>query len=183
MKKGILIALMLLATQFAAVARAEGGPVTLLLAGTPKSDVFKIALSPDGRDYVINSFAPLEAGGDLCSHPGEDPYSLVCSAPAIAGFEVNLAGGEDVTVLTPDVPIPATLRGGPGDDRLQGGGAADKIVGGAGNDTLSGRRGDDWVFGGPGDDRLAGGAGNDQLRGGPGADLVNGGPGQNSVMQ
>lgn len=183
MKKGILIALMLLATQFAAIAHAEGGPLTLLLTGTHGDNVFRISLSPDGRDYVIASTAPLEAGGDLCSHPGGAENELVCTAPAIAGFEVNVDGGNDLVVLTPDIPIPATLRGGPGNDRLSGGGAADKIIGGPGDDVLGGRRGDDWIFGGPGDDRLLGGPGDDQLRGGPGVDMLSGGPGHNSATQ
>jgi RTX calcium-binding nonapeptide repeat (4 copies) len=182
MKKGISIVLMLLAAQFATVARAEGGPITLLLSGGPENNAIHISLSADGREYVIDSIAPLEVGGDLCSHATDDPTELFCRAPAIAGFEVNVDGGADVVALTPDIPIPATLRGGPGRDRLVGGGAADKIIGGGGNDVLGGRRGDDWIFGGPGDDSLFGGPGDDQLRGGPGDDTTVGGPGDDTTV-
>jgi Ca2+-binding RTX toxin-like protein len=183
MKKSILIALTLLVALLAPSAHAEGGPLTLLLAGTRADDVFRITLSPDGREYRISSGAMLEAGGDVCWHPDERMDELACDAPSIAGFEVNVLGGDDTVVLGSDIPIPATLRGGPGRDRLTGGSAADKIVGGPGPDVLSGRRGDDLLIGGPGDDHLVGGPGDDRLQGGPGTDLLVGGPGQNSLLQ
>jgi hypothetical protein len=183
MKKSILIALTLVTALLAPAAHAEGGPLTLLLAGTRADDVFRIGLSSDGREYRISSDAMLEAGGDVCWHPEERMTELACEAPLIAGFEVNVLGGDDTVVLGSDIPIPATLRGGSGRDRLTGGSAADKILGGPGPDVLSGRRGDDLLIGGPGDDHLNGGQGNDRLQGGPGTDLLVGGPGQNSLLQ
>jgi Ca2+-binding RTX toxin-like protein len=183
MKKAILTVLTALAALSATAAHAENGPVTLLLAGGPEDNSIRISLSLDGRDYVIQSRVVLEAGGDLCSHPEGRPTELLCEAPAIAGFEVNVGGGNDKVALTSDIPIPATLRGGPGDDKLIGGGVSDKLVGGGGNDFLSGRRGDDWLLGGPGNDHLLGGPGNDQLWGGPGVDFLNGGPGHNRELQ
>lgn len=183
MKKAILTVLTVLAALSATAAHAENGPVTLLLAGGREDNVIRISLSPDGRDYVIQSRVVLEAGGDVCSHPEGRPTELLCEAPAIAGFEVNVGGGNDRVILTGDIPIPATLRGGPGDDTLVGGGVSDKLVGGAGDDLLSGRRGDDWLLGGPGNDHLLGGPGDDQLRGGPGVDVLNGGPGRNRELQ
>ncbi|HET8813702.1 MAG TPA: hypothetical protein VFM51_01950 [Solirubrobacterales bacterium] len=183
MKKVLLISLTICATLAAPTAHALNGPLNLLLAGGPEADTIRIVLSSDGRDYVISSSATLEAGGGLCSHPEERPNELVCKAPEIAGFEVNAAGGDDTIVLAPDIPIPATLRGGSGGDRLVGGGVSDKVVGGPGPDVLSGRRGDDWLFGGHGRDRLLGGPGNDQLRGGPQHDELHGGSGRNLVLQ
>ncbi|HEX8050889.1 MAG TPA: hypothetical protein VF504_05430 [Solirubrobacterales bacterium] len=183
MKKSILIALALLAVLPAPAAHAENGPLTLLLSGGREDNTISIALSVDGRDYVITSVAMLEAGGDICSHPEERMTELVCKAPAIAGFEVNAGGGRDSVILASDVPIPATLRGGPGKDRLVGGGISDKLVGGPGDDVLEGRRGDDLILGGPGSDRLLGGPDDDQLRGGPDRDVLVGGPGHNSLLQ
>jgi Ca2+-binding RTX toxin-like protein len=180
MKKGLLISLLLLAALPAPLANAEGA-VNLLLTGSSEDNGIQISLSSDGRDYVIDSSAPLEVGGDLCTHPGGDSTELLCEAPAIAGFEVNVGAGADVVVLAPEVPVPATLRGGPGHDRLIGGSAADKLLGGSGDDVLGGRHGNDVIFGGPGDDRLYGGAGDDVLRGGPGTDTINGGWGQNEL--
>jgi Ca2+-binding RTX toxin-like protein len=183
MKKAILIVLTLLAALPAPAARAELGPVTLLLAGGSEDNVIRIALNPDGRDYALRSAHSLEAGGGICRHPEERPNELLCQAGVIAGFEVNVGGGDDTVALAPDVWIPATLRGGPGGDRLLGGSVSDKLVGGPGDDSLFGRRGDDWVLGGPGRDRLVGGAGNDQLRGGPENDALIGGPGENTLIQ
>jgi len=181
MKKAILIALALLAAMPALPARA-GEPVNLLISGGRENNGFHISLSADGRDYVILSTVPLEVGGNLCSHPEELPTELVCTAPAIAGFEVNAGGGSDSVVFTSDIPVPVTIRGGTGNDRLFAGGAADKIVGGPDGDLVVGRRGDDWLLGGPGRDRLLGGPGNDLLRGGPNKDKLVGGPGQNQLI-
>jgi len=183
MKKALLISLTVWAALAAPTAHGLNGPLNLLLAGGPEADTIRISLSSDGRAYVISSSATLEAGGGLCSHPEERPNELVCSAPEIAGFEVNAAGGDDAIVLAPDIPIPATLRGGSGADRLVGGGVSDKVVGGPGPDLLSGRRGDDWLFGGHGPDRLLGGPGDDQLRGGPEHDELHGGSGRNQIVQ
>jgi Ca2+-binding RTX toxin-like protein len=182
MKKSILIVLTLFAALLAPPVHAEPGPLTLLLSGNRADNVFRIGLSPDGREYLISSEAMLEAGGDICWHPEERMNELACEAPAIAGFEVNVAGGNDLVVIGSDIPIPATLRGGSGRDRLTGGGVADKIVGGPDADILTGRRGDDLLLGGPGADRLVGGQGNDHLRGGPDTDLLVGGPGHNSLL-
>jgi Ca2+-binding RTX toxin-like protein len=181
MKKAILIASTLLVAMSAVPARAAE-PVNLLISGGKENNGFHIALSADGRDYVILSTVPLEVGGNLCEHPEEIPTELVCTAPEIAGFEVNSGGGSDSVVFTSDIPIPVTIRGGAGNDRLFGGGASDKIVGGPDDDLLIGRRGDDWILGGPGRDRLSGGPGDDQLRGGPDKDKLSGGPGQNQLI-
>lgn len=182
MKKAILTVLSLLAAAAVPFAQAETAPVNLLITGGKEDNSLQISLSPDGRDYVILSEVPLEAGGELCSHPEENPNELRCKATAIAGFEVNAGAGDDTVTLSPNVPVPATLRGGPGRDRLTGGGASDKIIGGSDHDVLSGRRGNDWIYGGPGSDRLLGGPGDDQLRGGPGKDGLVGGPGRNTLV-
>lgn len=183
MKKAILIALSVLAVLPAAFADAEAGPVNLLISGNQDNNAFNVSLSADGREYVIVSTVELEVGGNLCSHPEEIPTELTCKATAIAGFEVNAGDGTDTVLFSSDVPIPVTIRGGPGRDRLTGGDAADKIIGGPDDDLLVGRRGDDWILGGPGADRLIGGAGNDVLRGGPDKDKLVGGPGENELTQ
>jgi len=182
MKKLILIALLLLAAVPAAPARAETGPLILLIAGNNVNNAFHVSLSPDGRSYSILSTLALEVGGSICSHPEQVPTELECTATAIAGFEVNTGGGSDSVVFSSDIPVPVTVRGGGGNDRLSGGSAADKLIGGPGDDRLMGRRGDDWIEGGPGHDRLMGGQGNDQLRGGPDEDKLIGGPGNNTLL-
>jgi Ca2+-binding RTX toxin-like protein len=183
MKKAILILLALLAALPAGFADAEPGPVNLLISGGKENNAFHIALSADGRSYMILSTIPLEVGGDICIHPEESPTELSCKATAIAGFEVNAGAGNDTVFFTSDIPVPVTIRGGSGRDNLSGGGAADKIIGGPDDDVLIGRRGDDWIMGGPGQDHLIGGPGNDQLIGGPGKDTLIGGPGENGAIQ
>lgn len=183
MKKLVLIASMLLTGLVALPAHAEPGPLTLLLGGSNKSDSFRISLSADGRQYMIFSVDPLEAGGDICAHPEERLNELSCEAAAISGFEVNAAGGSDLITFSSDIPVPVTVRGGPGGDHVFGGAGADRLIGGPDHDVLFGRRGDDWLLGGPGMDGLLGGQGDDQLRGGPGEDKLIGGPGQNTLVQ
>jgi Ca2+-binding RTX toxin-like protein len=183
MKKTILIVLALLAALPADLARAEPGPVTLLISGGPGNSGLNISLTPDGRQYTILSTEPLEVGGNICEHPQEEiPNELLCTATAIAGFEVNAGAGSDSVYFSSDIPVPVTARGGAGNDRLIGGGASDKLIGGPDRDYLEGRRGDDWLLGGPGPDTLLGGPGNDQLRGGPDKDKIVGGPGKNEVF-
>lgn len=181
MKKLILLAIVPLAALTAPLARAEGETWNLLLAGGPEANSIRIQLSPDGRNYEIDSAAPLEVGGTLCAHPEGDPNRLVCEATKIASFEVNADGGDDSVVVSREVLIPTTLRGGPGGDRLVGGSGPDRLIGGAGGDVLVGRGGDDSLFGGPGNDRLLGGTGNDLLRGGPGQDVVVGNGGRGPI--
>lgn len=163
--------------------RTEIGPpeksINLVLAGSPGDDQITIELSADGRTYEIDSATPLEVSSSVCSHPDKRLEDLVCEATPIAGFEVNTGAGNDSVVMGRLVPVPATIRGGEGDDVLVGGAAADKLIGGPGNDELNGRGGNDVLIGGAGDDTLIGGPGNDILQGGPGHNTLVGGPGKN----
>jgi len=183
MKKILLISLGLLALLAPATAQAAPKTYTVLLAGGEETNMIKIWLSPDGREYVIDSLVQLEVGGTVCAHPEEKSNELVCDAPSIAGFEVNAGGGEDRVTVANDVAVPVTMRGGAGDDFLLGGGGADKLIGGAGNDKLIGGRGADLLYGGPGDDLLVGGPGADVLRGGSGEDSLVGGFGADDAHQ
>ena len=165
--------------------RTEIGPpeksINLVLAGSPGDDQITIELSADGRSYEIASATPLEVSSSVCSHPDKRLEDLVCEATPIAGFEVNTGAGNDSVVMGHLVPVPATIRGGEGDDVLVGGAAADKLIGGPGNDELNGRGGNDVLIGGSGDDTLIGGPGNDILQGGPGHNTLVGGPGKNLI--
>ena len=62
MKKAILI-LLAISGGAGAVARPAATPsFTVLLAGGSASNMIQIWLTPDGRDYVIDSIVPLEVG-------------------------------------------------------------------------------------------------------------------------
>jgi Ca2+-binding RTX toxin-like protein len=138
--------------------------VNLVLAGSPGNDRISIELSADGRFYEVDSATPLEVGGNVCTHPEKHPEELLCEASLLAGFEINTGAGDDTVTLGHAVPVPATIRGGEGNDVLTGGAAADKLIGGPGNDELIGRAGNDLLIGGSGNDRLFGGSGQNTLR-------------------
>jgi Ca2+-binding RTX toxin-like protein len=155
--------------------------LNIVLDGTPGDDHITVELSADGRSYEIESATPLEVASPVCTHPEKLPDELLCEATPIAGFEINTGAGDDYVALGKTVPVPATIRGGEGDDVLIGGAGADKLIGGPGDDELNGRGGDDLLIGGPGNDTLIGGPGDDVLRGGSGHNILVGGPGKNSV--
>jgi Ca2+-binding RTX toxin-like protein len=183
MKRAILIATLALAAWAAQPAAATEPSLTVLLAGGDEANLISIKLNADGRSYVIDSLGqPLDVGGNVCSHPEGNESELLCEASWIAGFEVNAGAGNDSVNVTAAVPVPVTLRGGPGDDRLLGGAGADKLVGGSGDDDLNARAGNDALYGGSGDDRLGGGAGDDLLQGGSGDDILIGAAGKNQLV-
>ena len=168
-----------------ALAKAERPEksINVVLAGDALGNSISIGVSADGRTYAIESASPLEVGGEICWHPEGSEVKLLCEAAPIVGFEINGNGGDDTIVFSPTVPVPATLKGGPGNDKLIGGAGDDKLNGGPGDDVLGGRGGNDSLYGGPGDDHLYGGAGDDKLFGGPDDDLLLGGSGVNEVVQ
>jgi len=183
MKRLLLISLMLLALPAPAVGHAAPKTYTVLLAGGEEENMIRIWLTPDGRQYVIDSVVQLEVGGTVCVHPEANPNELVCDAPTITGFEVNAGGGDDRVGIAKKVSVPVTMRGGGGGDFLVGGAGPDKLIGGEGNDKLMGGNGDDFLYGGEGKDILIGGPGSDVLRGGYGEDTLAAGSGDDSVHQ
>jgi hypothetical protein len=183
MKKTISILIALIALGAPAATAAKPPMYTVLLAGGAEESKIHIWLSPDGRDYVIDSIVELEVGGEVCAHPEGMPNELTCSAPQIAGFEVNSGGGDDRVSVAKEVLIPVTMRGGAGNDALVGGSGPDKLIGGEGDDRLFGGRDDDQLYGGLGDDVVLGGPGSDLVRGGLGEDRLGGGPGKNAIRR
>jgi Ca2+-binding RTX toxin-like protein len=186
----LALAVLVLAASLAAVSASAAPPprteftppenaVNLVLAGSSGDDRITIELSADGRSYEIESATALEVANTICTHPGKRPEALLCEAAAIAGFEVNTGAGNDTVTLGHAVPVPATIRGGEGEDVLTGGNGNDKLIGGPGNDELNGRGGNDLLIGGSGDDTLSGGPGDDTLNGGSGQNVLVGGPGKN----
>lgn len=192
MKKLLSIAIATVALIAVTPAQAGSGAV-VILAGDEQANTISIVVNATGTGFVIDSAAPLEVGGGVCTHPEGMPTQLICDSSKIGGFEVNAGGGDDQVTIGRMVGVPVTLRGGLGNDRLGGGGSAlgDKLVGGPGDDELIGRSGpdllyggsgNDTLFGGPDDDRLVGGPGNDVLRGEGGSDVLLGGSGENSLF-
>lgn len=183
MKKSILTLLATLALLAPAVAHAKPARYTVLLAGGAEANMIHIWRSVGGNEYVIDSVVQLDVGSTICAHPAGNPNELICSAPMIAGFEVNAGGGDDQVEVAKSISIPVTMRGGDGRDVLSGGAGPDKLIGGYGNDRLIGGRGDDFLLGGEGKDVLIGGPADDVLRGGYGKDTLIEGTGDDSVHQ
>jgi Ca2+-binding RTX toxin-like protein len=183
MKKNLLISFAILVLAAPAPAHAESQTYTVLLAGGAEESNIRIWLTADGREYVIDSIAELEVGGEICFHGDGKPTELVCPAPSIAGFEVNAGGGGDRVTVARQVKVPVTMRGGAGDDVLAGGAGDDKLIGSFGRDRLDGGQGDDLLIGGEGNDILLGGPGHDMLRGGYGKDTLVEGRGKDAIRQ
>ena len=182
MKKILLISLALLAL-LASAGNAETKSVNLLLAGGMEPNTINIWLTPDGTSYVIDSIAPLEVGGTICTNPEGKPTELLCQAPMINSFEVNSDGGDDQVTVAPSITLPVTMRGGYGNDVLRGGSGNDRLFGGGGNDRVFGGRGNDTLNGGPDHDVVLGGPDNDILLRGLGNDELFGGPGDNEIRE
>ena len=112
------------------------------------------------------------------------------AATSVKGANIQGLDGNDVIVITADLPL-CTVFGGTGNDKIAGGdgnetlngnAGKDQIDGGLGNDKLNGNGGNDKLFGTAGGDRLYGGAGNDYLDGGSSGDKLYGQAGMDTML-
>lgn len=167
-KAGPILTAALLALLCAAPARAAsistGGGFLTIQDTVGESNEIEVTYAPTVPRYqVTDLFKPVTAAvGCVPTLSG----AAVCPAVGVARIVVDAGDGADtVDLLIENAPgaIPATLRGGKGNDRLFGSVGADSLVGGGGGDTLVGRGGNDELFGGKGGDTLIGGAGIDRL--------------------
>jgi Ca2+-binding RTX toxin-like protein len=123
-----------------------------------------VAAPGETNDVKVSGFGNLlveeEAGlaaGVGCS--SQEPNRVVCPSTGVTA--VYFDTGDKNDTLTNYTFLPATLRGGGGNDSIFGGGGADTLDGGDGTDSLYGSWGDDRLDGGSADDTLGGGTGND----------------------
>ena len=87
---------------------------------------------------------------------------VFCSRERLDAVRIDLGEREDRATI--DLPLPATLLGGPGSDVLRAGAPADRVEGGDGNDDVGAGGGNDVVDGGLGYDVVRGDDGDDELR-------------------
>ena len=121
----------------------EGGVVRV--ASAPgEANVLTVAQGlTEGTMIVTDSGAPLSAGpGCTVGADGSASCSSGSAAP-LASIDVD-AGDLDDSVSVA-AAVPATIRGGDGDDRFTGGDGDDTLVGAGGEDFADGGRGDDSI--------------------------------------
>jgi hypothetical protein len=155
-------------TSDAPIYTAGAGAIDNNLTVTQSADGTWVTFHEDPADPVT-----IDAGTTGCVAALGD---VTCTAPTglVTAIEINLGGGDDMTILGDDVTASVSQFGDSGNDVLSGGSGPDILSGGDGIDELSG---------GSGNDALEGGAGNDELDGGEGADEVGGGDGVDAAFQ
>jgi Ca2+-binding RTX toxin-like protein len=200
MKKTILIALAALgllapAAHASTVSYGQDGAL-VVTAGDEVNDLGLQSDPTDATRVRIYEGKPGQTVTAPAPCTAIDDAFVSCPMPA-AGVRVSLAGGDDFSYVSSDLPnVPisiaggagndwlradtqtTTLDGGPGDDRLDGGKgrAGDILRGGDGKDQLDGREGADRLDGGAGDDLLNGDANKS-----PSPDTIDGGPGYDTI--
>jgi RTX calcium-binding nonapeptide repeat (4 copies) len=168
-------------TDEAPALRAQGISQGYHLAGTPRSDHYKVTISPAGRFVLSSERGPLTP---ITPPPGcqvDSSFQLSCDQGLVRRMSVRLKRGRDKFIASPRFRLPIRVRGGHGPDRVAGGTKNDMLSGGRGPDRLLGGRGSDDLFGKPGRDLLDGGQGGDMIVGGSGKDIVSRSPGNDSV--
>lgn len=114
----------------------------------------------DGNIVVRDGNAPLSLTGG-CSRSAKNV--ALCPVSAIDQVVVNTGDRRDY--VDANLPVPATIDGGAGDDVLVGGGEIDVIDGGDGVDKIIANGANDLVSGGAGGDNINTGAGDDIVTG------------------
>lgn len=142
-----------------------------LVATAPASAGGVISLDDDALVYTGDGVEPInvllstvgeslrveEHGTRITSAPetcvvSRDRYRADCPAADVSRLRITTGdAGSDVRVRA---NLPATIRGGDGDDLLIGGPAGDRIDGGRGKDVIGGGDGDDVLNGGADDDLM-----------------------------
>jgi hypothetical protein len=160
---------------------AVAGSEPLSISGTPAPDrillsqangLLTVSLNDQIHTYAITSISSLSVLGMA----GDDLIQLDAGV-----MPASVKGGQgNDTVL--GSAGDDTLRGGLGHDRLVGGAGSDLIYGGRGMDTLRAGGGNDQLFGGAGNDQLSGGGGNDTLNDTSGNDTLVGGRGDDRFL-
>ena len=101
---------------------------------------------------------------------------------AVRSVKFNGGSKEDDIFLASTLSIPASVKGGAGDDDIRLGKGNDFVDGGDGNDRIWTREGNDKAVGGAGNDEFRGDYGNDTFDGGAGNDTADGGQGDDAIL-
>jgi hypothetical protein len=166
--------------------RVGGGQVNYIAKDATSLNKLRVRLSAGDIELLDRSVdGGMDPGpcrpGELTDDLNAWIVQVFCGRPGVRRVHADLGEREDTATVSS--PIPATLLGGSGADRLTGGPAGDTVDGGDGNDRLAGGGGKDEIDGGLGTDTLAGGAGDDVLTSADGiADRVDCGEGRDRLQ-
>jgi FG-GAP-like repeat/RTX calcium-binding nonapeptide repeat (4 copies) len=127
----------------------------LTIVGTPGDDTISITSADQQLTVAVDGAAD-----------GTFPVTQV------TGISIAGKAGDDVLKVDASVSLPATLKGGGGNDSLQGGGGDNVLVGADGNDTLNGGGGTNLLVPGALLTYTDGPTGNDSLVGGSGFNIA-----------
>jgi hypothetical protein len=178
MNKTILIALAALGILAPA---AKASTVTIASDGalvvTAGDEVNSLGIQSDPTDETrVRVYEGKPGQSVTAPAPCDQLYDDLVSCPMpAAGVRVSLAGGDDFSYVSSDLPnVPIAISGGAGNDWLRADTQTTTLDGGTGDDRLDGGKGPDTLLGGDGKDQLDGREGADRLDGGAGDDLLNG---------
>jgi RTX calcium-binding nonapeptide repeat (4 copies) len=154
------------------VVERKGSTITYSASDDPTLNTVTVKLSHSARCHAKTciqvSDKTVQPGMEVTAGCAEGPkdaegnvHTVFCKRTSRSRLVIDVGDLDDAVRV--DAPLPAIIRGGPGNDRLVGGGAADRLLGGPGDDQLFGRAGADELFGELGDDRVDGGTGADQI--------------------
>jgi Ca2+-binding RTX toxin-like protein len=132
----------------------------IVVQGTSGND--RIEILQGASNSHTNPFVEVRRGNDTIDFPQ--------SGNGIKGVSVTGGAGNDTVFMSVD--LPATLRGGDGDDRLEAHSNTNQIFGDNGDDLLQGGTGRDLIHGGAGIDKIDGSLGPDDIFGDSGDDTV-----------
>src|SRR5215207_7516241 len=126
------------------------------------------------NDGVLTLVGDASRPNELVVQPSGSSYLYAYAnnvnkkVPKSAVRSVKFTGGskDDTIFLASDLSIPASVKGGAGDDDIRIG---------KGNDVVDAGDGDDRIWTREGNDKVVGGAGNDEFRGDLGNDTFDGG--------
>ncbi|GII01519.1 calcium-binding protein [Planobispora takensis] len=133
----------------AAPAHAAGATVSksgtaVKIVGTTGNDSVDVTDFANGTVRVSSILHSVTAGAG-CTQLG-----AVVQCTGATRIQVSMSSGDDTARITG--PLPATMSGSAGVDRLSGGSGNDSLSGGSGNDFLFGNGGADFADGSAGTD-------------------------------
>jgi hypothetical protein len=141
----VTAALLALAPAAEAATVSVEGDVVRVVAAPGEANALTAAAGLTAASMIVSDTgAPLLAGpGCATGADGSASCSAAVDGGQLAAIDVDVGDLDDSVSVS--APVPATLLGGEGDDRITGGDGGDTLLGGGGADFADGGRGDDSI--------------------------------------